>query len=314
MLKRLGAVSLFGAAMWPGGAFAADQQPPAARAPAVGTLRMSAPDGKSERRVPEQFSTLFKINDDDPESNVPTVQDRSRNPLEFGYYLQDLLTRAEVETKRKDQARVIKYYRALAAALPEEAGGWGLLCEAYQNAGDPERALRACKYAVDRKGVQLKDYRRYVDLMTTKPGDLSPADRGELNAVLEHLDKQPDLAVPTAHMRCETAVKTKDAAALKACTAVLAKAAPDDPKTIVFQWSLAVMQGDRSQAALLLGKAEKVGVNPESIDRMSKVSIAGHWWSSSRGAALVGAVAVLLALLLLLGYRRRLFTVRRLAR
>jgi hypothetical protein len=285
MLKRLGAVSLFGAAMWPGGAFAADQQPPAARAPAVGTLRMSAPDGKSERRVPEQFSTLFKINDDDPESNVPTVQDRSRNPLEFGYYLQDLLTRAEVETKRKDQARVIKYYRALAAALPEEAGGWG-----------------------------LKDYRRYVDLMTTKPGDLSPADRGELNAVLEHLDKQPDLAVPTAHMRCETAVKTKDAAALKACTAVLAKAAPDDPKTIVFQWSLAVMQGDRSQAALLLGKAEKVGVNPESIDRMSKVSIAGHWWSSSRGAALVGAVAVLLALLLLLGYRRRLFTVRRLAR
>ena len=84
------------------------------------------------------------------------MKDRNTNPLEFGYYLQDLLTRAEVETKRKDQARVIKYYRALAAAIPEEAQGWSLLCEAYQTAGDRERALRACKYAIDRKGVQIK--------------------------------------------------------------------------------------------------------------------------------------------------------------
>ena len=82
--------------------------------------------------MPEQFSTLFKINDDDPEAQVPTAKDRSGNPLGFGYYVQDLLTRAEVEGKRKNQAGVIKYLRALAAALPEEARSWALLCEAYQ--------------------------------------------------------------------------------------------------------------------------------------------------------------------------------------
>ena len=206
--------------------------------------------------MPEQFSTLFKIADDNnPEGSVPTVKDRNTNPLEFGYYLQDLLTRAEVETKRKDQARVIKYYRALAAAIPEEAQGWSLLCEAYQTAGDRDRALRACKYAIDRKGVQIKDYRRYVELLVAKPDALDADERTEINAVLAHLDQQPDVAVPTAHIRCEAAVKMNDAKALQACTSVLGTVAPDDRKTIVFQWSLAVLRGDpqRGRAAARQG-------------------------------------------------------------
>lgn len=302
--------ALFVVLTWSGGA-RADAPPPALARTAKGM----APDKASGRLVPEQFSTLFKIADDDnPEVGVPTAADRNRNPLEFGYYLQDLLTRAEVETKRKDQARVIKYYRALAAAIPEEARGWSLLCEAYQTAGDRERAVRSCKYAIDRQGAQIQDYRRYVELLVAKPSDLDADERTEISAVLAHLDAQPDAAVPAAHLRCEAAVKMNDAAALDACTTVLARVAPDDRKTIVFQWSLAVMRGDRSEAAHLLGKAEKAGLASASIERMSKVEIVSRWWSSpKRGVALLGGLAALAGLLALVAYRRRLAIGRRLA-
>jgi len=304
-LMRLGALSLSTVALWCVAARAAEP-PPSATSP----RQESAPEAGPPRLVPEQFSQLFKINDDNPEANVPTAKDRIGNPLEFGYFLQDLLTRAEVAALRKDQAGVIKYYRAVAAAIPEEAKGWSLLCEAYQNAHDPDRAVRACKYAIERKGAELKDYQRYVALMTTKSDELLPEERRDLNEVLGHLDSQPDLAIPAAHLRCETALKMKDAAALAACTTVLAKAAPNDPKTVVFQWSLAVMRGDRDQAAALLGRAEKMGLAAASIDRMSQVSVPGHWWSSP-GRGLVGVVivvvaAVLFGLLLLVMHRRRL--------
>jgi len=310
-------VALFAVTAWAAGARAADAPAPkgAPARPVSKSVPAVSPDKPSGRLVPEQFSTLFKIADDDnPEGSVPTVKDRNTNPLEFGYYVQDLLTRAEVETKRKDYARVIKYYRALGAAIPEEARGWSLLCEAYQTAGDRERAIRACKYAIDRKGVQIKDYRRYVELLVAKPADLDADERTEINAVLAHLDQQPDMAVPTADLRCEAAVKMNDAGALQACTKVLGAVAPDDRKTIVFQWSLAVMRGDRTEAAQLLAKAEKAGVAPESLARMSEVAITSRWWvSPGRGVAVLG-VAALLALLALVAYRRRLTTSRRLAR
>ena len=134
--------------------------------------------------------------------------------------------------------------------------------------------------------------------------------------MLEHLDKQPGMAIPAAHLRCQGAIKTNDEAALEACTTVLAKVAPDDPKTVVFQWSLAVMRGDRKQAATLLARAEKMGLATASIDRMSEVVVRGHWWSSRlRGTVgIVGGAAVLLGLLLFIGFRRRLSTgTRRLA-
>ncbi len=256
--------------------------------------------------VPGQLSTLFKINDADPESPVPTRQQRIGNPVEFGYYLQDLLARAEAATKKNDHQRAIKYYRALASALPEHAQGWSLLCGAYERAHDRERALRACKYALDREGAELKDYHRYVDLLVAKPDDLDGEERGELDAVLAHLDKQPDLAIPTAHLRCQAATKTKDSGALQACTAVLAKAAPDDPKTVVFQWTLAVMRGDGAAAARLISRAQALGVASDSIARMS--SIAPSRWSSWPARAALLAAVALFAVAVAFYSRRRLST------
>src|SRR6476659_4007468 len=99
MLKYLG--PLFAVAGWAAGARAADMPVPKTEArPPSKALGVSKnvpaewPGNASGRLVPAQFSTLLKIaNDNNPERSVPTVKDRNTNPLEFGYYLQNLLTR-----------------------------------------------------------------------------------------------------------------------------------------------------------------------------------------------------------------------------
>jgi len=286
-------------------AFAAESASPPASAEAATS------EAVTSDRVPGQLSTLFKINDADPESSVPNSQQRIGNPLEFGYYLQDLLARAEDATKKNRPDHAIKYYRAVAAALPRQAQGWSLLCAAYQKAHDRERAVRACKYAIDREGAELKDFQRYVELSAAKPDELTADERADLTAVLEHLDKQPGFEVQTAHLRCAAAVKMKDAGAMQACTAVLAKTAPDDPKTVVFQWTLAVMRGDRAEASRLVTRAQELGVASESIARMNSVA-PSVWSSRPLRVALLAAVA--LALVALVVYsRRRLFGLRRAA-
>src|SRR5262249_34212133 len=152
----------------------------------------------------------YKIDDSNPESSVPAPSKRIENPVEFGYLLQDILARAEFAEKHNDVPGMIKYYRALAAAVPEEATGWGLLCEAYEKAHDIDRALRGCRYAISRRAVEFKDYRRTVGLIVTKPGELTDEDRTTLKSVLAHLDTQPDVKVETAHLHCQVALKTKD--------------------------------------------------------------------------------------------------------
>jgi tetratricopeptide (TPR) repeat protein len=274
-----------------------------------GGEQMSAPAENQPRLAnPGQLSSLFKINDRDPESTVPTPKQRDGNPLEYGYFIQDLLAKAEAAIKRQDHQAAIRYYRALALAVPDRAVAWSRLCKAYEIVNDRQRAIGACRYAIDREGAELKDFSRFVRVVVAKQGDLSSEERTALNEVLTHLDKQPDMAIPAAHLRCQAAVKTQDQAAMGACTGVLAKAAPDDPKTIVFQWSYAVMRGQQAEAARLIDRAEKSGVSFESLEQMSKVTKASRRWPSRlMGVAAVAGVAGLLGVLFFL-LRRRLGT------
>jgi hypothetical protein len=279
--------------------------------PAAARASAATSDAEPPVREPKpgQLSVLFPINDSDPESSVPSPKARDGNPLEFGYYLQDLLAKAEMATKKNDHQASIRYYRALAASIPNQAQGWSKLCQSYEAARDKQRALGACKYAIDREGAELQDFTRFVDLMVSKPEELLPEERTAVSGVLAHLDKQPGLAVPAAHVRCKAAVKMDDRANLEACTAVLAKSAPDDPKTVVFQWSLAVMRGQRDQAALLVDRARAMGVETDSLERMSSVtSASGRRRSVLLGGIALGAAAFLLALFAL--RRRRLSTLR----
>jgi len=62
----------------------------------------------------DHLSSKFSVNDRDPESSVPGARARDASPLEFGYFLQDLLEKAERARKDNDMPAVIRFYRAVA--------------------------------------------------------------------------------------------------------------------------------------------------------------------------------------------------------
>jgi len=237
-----------------------------------------SPQAQGELATAGQLSQKFKIDDLNPEASVPTDRQRDRNPLEFGYFLQDLLDRAEQARKQGDFPAVVLYYRAVAKAVPERAKGWGKLCEAYQIVHDRDRALRACKFAVERAGVELGDYIRYVELLIDRDGDMTAGERTEASKVLDHLTAQPSLELISQQLRCQVGVKAKDVPMLETCTAALIKLAPRDAKTLVFRWSLAVQKGQRQEAERLIEETRKLGVVMEdNIQRMDGLtaSLAG---------------------------------------
>ena len=258
--------------------------------------------------LPGQLSTRFGIDDANPESSVPSVQERNRNPLEFGYYLQDLLERAEGARKKKDLGAVVRYYRAVAKAVPDNAKGWSKLCEAYETVHDRDRAIVACRYAIDRPAAELQDFMRYVHLIIGTRGGVTAKEKTELDAVLTHLDAQEGMALAANHLRCEIGVKLTNESMMEVCTQALAKLAPDDPKTVVFRWALAVMKGQTDEASRLLVYARATGVERESVERMESVTPSARG-SALRRAGVAGATALvggaLLAALVVLIRRRR---------
>lgn len=267
----------------------------------------------SAHPLPGQLSSKFAIDPRDPEANIPSIKDRNDNPLEFGYFLQDLLERADQARKQNDLPGVIRYYRAVAKAVPDRAKAWSKLCEAYEDAKDRERAIRACRYAIDRPTVELQDYVRYVHLILANEGQLTSADRSELTAVLAHLEKQRSLDLVVNQLRCEMGVKLKDVPLLETCTKELARLAPDDPRTVVFEWSLAMHKGQRTEAMRLIGLARKSGVVLENVNRMQELtSSLGSF--PRRPLLLVMAAAVLLGLLAVGLVARRRASTQRLAR
>jgi tetratricopeptide (TPR) repeat protein len=269
--------------------------------PASAQLPAPPPAGQ-----PEQLSQKFSIDDQNPEASIPSDKEKNANPLEFGYLLQDLIARAEQARKMKDNAAVVRYYRAIAKGVPDQAKGWSKLCEAYQVVNDRDRAVRACRYAIDRPGVELQDYMRFVSLTVAKPGELTPAETKDLKDVIEHLGKERDVGLAYSHAACQAGVKIKDVAILEACTAALEKAAPDDSKTVIFKWSLAVQKGQRQEAARLLDKAREIGIVPESLERMETVT-----FGAPRRHAPAWALVVLGGALLLTALALALWTVRR---
>jgi len=269
-------------------------------------------DDEAEQKFPGQLSSKFKVDDGFPEGSVPTDAEKNKNPIQFGYYLQDLLARAEEARKLKRFPALVMYYRAVAKAVPENAVSWRKLCEAYKLINDGPHAEATCKNALHTPGSELNDFVRYVEIVTAQPTSLQPDQRAELHAVADHLaavSQDPSLSVLANRVRCQAAVKLSDVKLLEDCTQALVKTRPDDLKTVVFQWSLAVQKGEKDKAARLLERAQKLGLPKENIASMEPFTpgahLNGRWqlWSA------VGAAAVALASVLgaWLAKRRRAF-------
>jgi hypothetical protein len=262
--------------------------------------QLAQPEAPPVEPYPGQLSSKFRINPDDPEASVPSTELKNKNPLEYGYLVQDLLANAEQARKLKDYAALVRYYRAVAKAVPEMAKGWSKLCEAYRLIADYGKAARACRFATERPGAETADFVDYATLTMQQAEPLTPEQQVEVDRVIAHLDGELKGGVEVQRLRCQLGVKTQNVKLLEGCTAALAKAAPDDPKTIVYQWDLAVRQHRGSEAARLLSRARELGLPAETLDRMEKFTPAPR----ARWVWVLAAVVLLGFVLSRTGFRR----------
>ena len=238
----------------------------------------------------------FTIDDADPEASVPAVEAQNSKPLEFGYYLQDLAAKAEKAGKAGDHAKEARYYRTLTAAAPVASFGPRKLCDALEVEGDLPNAIIACRTAITRQGSTAGDYLHFVRLVLATKGYSPPGEREELDAVIAHLDGEAQLGALPTMFRCEVALRFADLPSLAACTDTLRRTAPDDPKTVSFQWALALQRHDRSTALRLLDRARAMGMGKDGVAKMERetrqmtLHMVGRFVLLVLGAGLIAAL------------------------
>jgi hypothetical protein len=252
-------------------------------APRTARAAETAPD-------PGKALSRLKIDDANPEASVPTVAQQASEPLQFGYFIQDLVERAEKASKAGDHAAAARYDRALTKATTTSVAP-RKLCEELEASGDTLNAVVACRTAITRSGTTSRDFARFVNLVLAQKGPPPANEEAELETQIDHLSSEMEKqAAPSEsdgangavsatlvpRLRCEVALRFHDTPALEACAGVLARVAPDDPQTVSFQWALAVDKHDRGEAARLVQRARSLGMSQEGVARMERATSDMH--------------------------------------
>jgi tetratricopeptide (TPR) repeat protein len=212
----------------------------------------------------------WAIDNNDPESSVPSDHQRDRNPLQFGYWLMDLSYKGVQATKRGDYDAAIKFYKAMVKAVSDRSVSYTRLCEAYEGAGEWNEAVETCATALTKPGVTVNDYQHYFKLALAKKGALTAAEVETLSNVIQHVRDDPDAHVLADDLECQLAVRLEDVNRLQKCTAALAARAPEDPKTLSYQWALALKRGNMKEAQAVLERARSTEMKPEGIEQMER--------------------------------------------
>jgi tetratricopeptide (TPR) repeat protein len=298
----------------------ASAQAPAASAPSpMPASSASHPPGASadglkagvERDGHWQLSKAFAIDLKDPEKSIPSDEARNKSPLEFGYYLQDLSAEASYAERRQEYANAGRLWATLGKAVPDVGIGFKRACRAYQLAGDVSSAIPQCRQVLEVKGVQLEDFGEHAKVLLSKP-KIEPADIVEVDSMVVHLqgDKgdQPAAGIAGAHVGCQLGARLEDVKRLEACTKTLATASPNDPKTLVFQWTLAMLRKDYADARLRIAALKKTAMDPVGVQKLEAATTqASSLWVRVRSDWRYGAglTVLLLGVVLAIGLRRR---------
>jgi tetratricopeptide (TPR) repeat protein len=265
--------------------------------------------GGNQPAVAGGFSK-WPVSDVDPVNSLPTAEQRDRDPLHFGYHLMDLADRAEAAVKKSDFAKAAGYYAAMAKAVPDAAIGFRRACEYYEKAGDRDKALEYCREALGVEGVIADDHARFARLLLARSAPLSAQDREDVTAIVQHLRMQEQHAL-AAHVQCELAARLEDDKQLAECSTALGKLAPDDPKTITYQWLYAIHRRDFAEADRLVARAARTDMQSEGARRMAEVTRRERsplrWFQLHLRWILAGAgaLALLVALVLAVQLVRR---------
>lgn len=255
----------------------------------------SADKDQLAKEVASHHLGKWPVDDTNPEQHIPSVRERNAEPMQFGYWLQDLTAKASIASRRGDHAASAKFYAALASVVSDRAIAFSKLCDEYEAMGNLPEAINACGYAILREGALVKDYIHFVTLVLSEPGDLSAKEVDALGGVIKHMREDPAGREVVDELECQVGTRTSNVAQLVECTAALAARSPDDAKTISYEWALAVQQGHFDDALQLLARAKTAGVPPENIARMQKRTEDRRLHRAMRLLLGVGAVALLLA-------------------
>jgi hypothetical protein len=222
------------------------------------------------------------------------------NPLAYGDALMEVVDRAQKATARGDHAAAARFWTAVTHAVPDRSYGYARLCESYEASGLRADALEACRTAITRDGSTVGDYTHFVRLLLAKSEALSADDRRQIGIAIAALAKEPQAAADAAELQSELAVRDGDVAGLRAGVEKLAVLAPEAPKTIFYQWTLAFDARDRKAAVRLVERGRDVGVKLDVIARMEAATRGLPLPRGERAArwGLVGTGAFLLALAL----------------
>jgi tetratricopeptide (TPR) repeat protein len=234
------------------------------------TLRADA------KPTPGANLSKWPVNLDNPEDGIPNEKDRNEDPLNFGYWLQDVAANAEIKSKAGDHETAAKLWAALGKAVPDRAVSYIKLCEEYELMGDLTRATSACGDALLRDGLRVQDYTHFVKVMLAKPGELREKDVKALDAVLDHMKADPGGRDFVPDLECQVGAKTSNVAQLRECTTVLSVRAPDDAKTVTYLWALALAEGRFDDARKLGDRAKAAGVSGESVAAMERLTAANE--------------------------------------
>lgn len=142
--------------------------------------------GAAHAARPGDISTKWPVNDDDPSANIPSVEERNSDPLAFAYFLQDLVARATMAYEVENWQDTVKYYEALAKAVPDIARPFSSLCVAYAKLQQFSVAQAYCAKVITMQGAKVIDHLRLVDITLTKP-QLTQEDVDTVLASLDHL-------------------------------------------------------------------------------------------------------------------------------
>jgi len=266
--------------------------------------------GDSDEPTAEGLSK-WHVDDNDPIKSLPTDEQRDHDPLQFGYHLMDLAEKGGVAAKKGDHRAAVKFFGALAKAVPDRSISFTKMCASYEALGDWDKAVDACRTALGRPGVTAADSAHFVRLMISKRTALVPSEVEDVTAVIEHLNTQEGTRGLATELQCEVGARLEDAKLLDACTTALAASAPDAPKTISYQWALALARKDFAQARALIDHARTTEMPPQGIQQMEAATAAAEpLWRKTLGDWRVPASAsvVIAAAIVFFAARRRTLT------
>lgn len=232
-----------------------------------------------------QFGQPWQIDPADPIGSVPSQAEANADPMAFSYFLLELARRADEAEKSGDRGTAIAHWQAVAKAVPRSAEGPRRACALFDAppASERARALELCAEVLEREGVELEDFRRWLAIALDR-SRFESDDVEALQEVIDHLvqDPSPDAQLLGQRGRCKLSVSIQSLEGLQKCSSVLMEHAPDDRESLAFRWHLAVLEHDEELADDLVERLKELGLSRDGVAQM-KLAMREHMGQSGCG-------------------------------